>query len=299
MIAIKRIDCDQQPPTVRLPCRIGKAYARFHWEEPIVCGSAAVHFGGTMSHATGFGYTTRLWPVEQLDPAPLTVLLADTQPSVRHGVRAALEQAGGVFVVGEAATANGVIAETARHRPDVLVVDPQLGGAGPADVIGRVALVSPETKVLVLSAADDDTAVRSAIHAGARGYLVKGADAEQIVRGVRVVAAGEAIVGRAIAARFSALVRTSAPEPYPFPQLTTRERQVLDRIAAGRSNAVIARDLGLASKTISNRVSAVFAKLGVADRAQAIVLARDAGLGRGEFTGDREQFPYRGETGRT
>lgn len=252
-----------------------------------------------MSHATGFGYTARLWPVEHPDLAPLTVLLADPQSSVRHWVRAALEHAGGVFVVGEAATANGAIAETARHRPDVLVVDPQLGGSGPVDVIGRVAMVSPETKVLVLSAADDDTAVRSAIHAGARGYLVKGADAEQIVRGVRVVAAGEAIVGRAIAARFSTLVRTAGPEPYPFPHLTTRERQVLDRIAAGRSNAVIARDLGLASKTISNRVSAIFTKLGVADRAQAIVLARDAGLGRGEFTGDREQFPYRRETGRT
>ncbi len=252
-----------------------------------------------MSQATDFGSTARLWPAEHLDPAPLTVLLADPQPSVRHWVRAALERAGGVFVVGEAATANGVLAETARHRPDVLVVDPLLGGAGPAEVIGRVPLVSPGTKVLVLSSADDDTAVRSAIHAGARGYLVKGADAEQIVRGVRVVAAGEAIVGRAIAARFSALVRGGGAEPYPFPQLTARERQVLERIAAGRSNGVIARDLGLAPKTISNRVSAIFTKLRVADRAQAIVLARDAGLGRGEFTGDREQFPYRRETGPT
>jgi DNA-binding NarL/FixJ family response regulator len=253
-----------------------------------------------MSQVATFGNTARLRPVEHCDPAPPTVLLADTQPAVRYWVRSALEHAGGVFVVGEAATANAAIAETSRHRPDVLVIDPQIGESVTADVIGRVSLVSPGTKVLVLSSVDDDAAIRSAIHAGARGYLIKGADVDQIVRGVQVVAAGEAIIGKAIAVRFSALMRAAAgPEPYPFPQLTTREREVLDRIAAGKSNAVIARDLGLASKTISNRVSAVFAKLGVADRAQAIVLARDAGLGRGEFTGNREQFPYRRETGRT
>lgn len=218
---------------------------------------------------------------EDGDPAPLTVLLADTQPAVRRGVRSALEHAGGIAVVSEAATANATVAEAARHRPDVLVIDPQLGESATADVISKVLRVSPETKVLVLSAVDDDTVIRSAIHAGARGYLIKDADLDQIVRGVQVVAAGEAIVGKTIAGRFSALMRpTVGRESYPFPQLTAREREVLDRIAAGKSNAVIARDLALAPKTISNRVSGVFGKLGVTDRAQAIVLARDAGLGR-------------------
>lgn len=254
-----------------------------------------------MNPLGSMGNTTRLWPGERRGPRRaagllssyntgeesgdadcLTVLLADAQPAVRYWVRSALEGAGGISVVGEAATANAAIAETSRHRPDVLVVDPQLGESMTIDVIGRVSRVAPETRVLVLSAVDDDTAIRSAIHAGARGYLIKDADVTQIVRGVQVVAAGEAIVGKAIAGRFSALMRPATDqEPYPFPQLTAREREVLDRIAAGKSNAAIARDLALAQKTISNRVSAVFGKLGVADRAQAIVLARDAGLGRG------------------
>lgn len=249
-----------------------------------------------MTQQAGIDDTAKLWPSERLDqrrtvsflpsttivPASLSVVLADTQPAVRHGVRSVLEQAGGIAVVGEAATADEVIAEVARHRPDVLVIDPQIALPAPVDVISRVLRVAPGTKILVLSANDDDTAVRSAIHAGARGYLIKDAEPDQILRGIQVVAAGEAIVGKALAGRFSALLRpASGPDPYPFPQLTAREREVLERIAAGKSNLAIARELALAPKTISNRVSAVFGKLGVTDRAQAIVLARDAGLGRG------------------
>jgi DNA-binding NarL/FixJ family response regulator len=121
----------------------------------------------------------------------------------------------------------------------------------------------------------------AAIRAGARGYLLKNADPDQIVRGIQAVAAGEFLIGKTIAARFGALMHPVMEQsPYPFPELTGKEREVLDRIAAGRSNVAIAREFALASKTISNRVSAIFAKLGVADRAQAIVLARDAGLGR-------------------
>ncbi|WP_410599415.1 response regulator [Amycolatopsis sp. lyj-90] len=254
-----------------------------------------------MNHHASIGNTARLWPVEHQDrrrtasllpnhtmseessgPAWVTVLLADSQPAIRYGVRSALEDVGGIAVVGEAATANATISETFRHQPDVLVIDPQLGEFSTVDVISRVARIAPETRVLVLSSADDDSAIRSALHAGARGYLIKSSDLDQVVRGVQVVAAGEAIVGKAIACRFGALMRSATgPDPYPFPQLTTREREVLDRIAAGKANSAIARELALAPKTISNRVSVVFGKLGVADRAQAIVLARDAGLGRG------------------
>jgi DNA-binding NarL/FixJ family response regulator len=216
------------------------------------------------------------------DPAVLTVLLADTQPAVRHWVRSALESADGITVVGETATANTTIAEVARRVPDVLVIDPQLGRTSPVDVISSVLRVAPETGILVLSAVDDDAVITAAIQAGVRGYLVRDTDQAQIVRGVRVVAAGEMIVGKSIARRFGSLVRqNSEQEPYPFPELTARERDVLDGIAAGRSNAVIAADLGLSPKTVSNRVSSIFGKLGVADRAQAIVLARDVGLGRG------------------
>lgn len=215
-------------------------------------------------------------------PAPLTVLLADAQPAIRHGVRSVLEKSGGISVVGEAATADEVLAETSRCRPDVLVVDPIMDEPTDAQVISRVLRMMPATGVLVFSSDDDDKAITSALHAGARGYLIKRASADQILRGIRAVAAGEAIVDRSIADRLSILIRPATRQYYyPFPQLTNRERDVLERIAAGKSNATIARELALASKTISNRVSAIFGKLGVADRAQAIVLARDAGLGHG------------------
>lgn len=214
-------------------------------------------------------------------PATVTVVLADTQPAVRHGVRSVLERVDGVSVVGEASTSSEVVAETARCRPDVLVVDVDTVGAGNDRLIEQTTRASPETGILVFSARDCDATVIAAIQAGARGYLLKNADPDQIVRGIQAVAAGEFLIGKTIAARFGALLHPATDRsPYPFPQLTGKEREVLDRIAAGRSNVAIAREFALASKTISNRVSAIFAKLGVADRAQAIVLARDAGLGR-------------------
>ncbi|GHH39710.1 DNA-binding response regulator [Lentzea cavernae] len=214
-------------------------------------------------------------------PAAVTVVLADTQPAIRHGVRSVLERVDGISVVGEASTAAEVIAETARCRPDVLVVDVDTVGAGNCRLIEQIARGCPETGILVFSASDCDSTLIAAIRAGARGYLLKNADPDQIVRGIQAVAAGEVLIGRTLAARLGALLHpTSDHSPYPFPQLTGKEREVLDRIAAGRSNVAIAREFTLASKTISNRVSAIFAKLGVSDRAQAIVLARDAGLGR-------------------
>ncbi|QUQ65170.1 LuxR C-terminal-related transcriptional regulator [Kutzneria sp. CA-103260] len=217
-------------------------------------------------------------------PAPVTVLLADAQPVARRRVRSMLERSGGVTVVGEATTAAEMFAEVAWHRPDILVVDPhQFGRIAAEDVIGHVARIAPRTRVLVVTAIADDAAVRAAFHAGARGYLVAAdADADQVLRGVEVVSNGEVIVGRSVAGRLAALLSSRGDHaPYPFPQLTVREQQVLERIAAGKSNLAIARDLALAPKTISNRVSSVLGKLGVTDRAQAIVLARDAGLGRG------------------
>ncbi|NJP42667.1 response regulator [Actinacidiphila epipremni] len=215
-------------------------------------------------------------------PAPLTVLLADAQPAIRHGVRSLLEHISDISVVGEATTADEVLAETSRCKPDVLVVDPLMDGPTGVQVISQVLRMTPATGVLVFSSVDDDKAITSALHAGARGYLIKRANADQILRGIQAVAAGEAIVDKSIADRLSDLIRPAGGQYcYPFPQLTNREREVLERIAAGKSNSTIARELALASKTISNRVSAIFGKLGVADRAQAIVLARDAGLGHG------------------
>ncbi|MEV4558535.1 response regulator transcription factor [Kitasatospora sp. NPDC049285] len=213
--------------------------------------------------------------------APLTVLLADVQPAVRQGVRAMVEASGGVAVVGEASTTGEVLAATTRHRPDVLVLDPLMDDAPGMRMITQVVRLTPATGVLVFSTLDDDKTVATAFHAGARGYLVKRATADQILRGIHAVGAGDAIVDRTIAARLCTLIG-AAPRivrSYPFPQLSDREREVLEHLAAGRSTTAIARELELASKTISNRLSSIFGKLGVADRAQAIVLARDAGLG--------------------
>ncbi|WP_244210820.1 response regulator [Amycolatopsis kentuckyensis] len=214
------------------------------------------------------------------DVAVPTVVLADTRPAVRRGVRAMLERSAAISVVGEAATTAAVLAETTRLRPDVLVIDLQLGDDDGIAVIAKIVRVAPGTAVLVFSEIDDDRTITAAFQAGARGYLIKDAGADQILRGVQAVAAGEAIVGQAIAGRLGAWLRPGAePDPYPFAQLTAREREVLDRIAAGKSNPAIATELALSPKTISNRVSAIFAKLGTADRARLIVMAREAGLG--------------------
>ncbi|WP_245194522.1 LuxR C-terminal-related transcriptional regulator [Kitasatospora phosalacinea] len=211
---------------------------------------------------------------------PLTVLLADAQPAVRQGVRSMVEAAGDAVVVGEAGTTGEVLAATSRHRPAVLVLDPQLDEGAGMRMISQILRLTPETGVLVFSTLDDDKAVAAAFRAGARGYLVKRATADQIVRGIHAVGAGEAILDRVIAARLGTLIGTGPrPRSYPFPQLSDREREVLEHLAAGRSNTVIARELALASKTVSNRISNILGKLGVADRAQALVLARDAGLG--------------------
>ncbi|MFJ6479403.1 MULTISPECIES: response regulator transcription factor [unclassified Streptomyces] len=222
-------------------------------------------------------------PATHRAPASVTVVLADTQPAIRHGVRSVLERSEGISVVGEAATADEVIEEMCRWRPVVLVLDPLMDGSSGTQVIPEVLRSWPDTGILVFSAVDDDRAITSALQAGARGYLFKRADADQILRGIQAVAAGEAIIDKSIAGRLGALMRATSGQQYyyPFPQLTNRERDVLERIAAGKSNTIIARELVLASKTVSNRVSVIFGKLGVADRSQAIVLARDAGLGHG------------------
>ncbi|MGW5747706.1 response regulator [Amycolatopsis sp. NPDC003861] len=214
------------------------------------------------------------------DVAVPTVVLADTRPAVRRGVRSMLERSAAISVVGEAATTAAVLAETTRLRPDVLVTDLQFGDDDGIAVIAGIVRAAPGTAVLVFSEVDADRTITAAFQAGARGYLIKDAGADQILRGVQAVAAGELIVGRAIAGRLGAWLRPGAePEPYPFAQLTARERDVLDRVAAGKSNSAIASEFALTPKTISNRVSAIFAKLGTADRARLIVMARDAGLG--------------------
>jgi DNA-binding NarL/FixJ family response regulator len=212
----------------------------------------------------------------------IRVVVADDHPIVRSGLSALLSTLDGFDVVGLAADGEQAIKECVLHKPDVLILDLQMPGLGGLAATRQVLRAAPTVAVLILTMHDDDHSVFAAMRAGARGYLVKGAEQDEIARAVRAVAAGEAIFGPGIARR---LIDFFGEPPTPavaelFPELTARERDILNLLAAGLSNTAIADRLGLATKTVANNVSAVFAKLQVADRAQAIVRARDAGLGR-------------------
>ncbi|GIH92042.1 response regulator [Planobispora siamensis] len=212
------------------------------------------------------------------------VLLADDHPVYRDGLRMMLASTGAVDVVATAADGVEAVVLAERLRPDVVVMDLQMPKLGGTEATRRIVASRPGTGVLVLTMHDDDESVFAAMLAGARGYLVKGADQVEILRAITAVAGGEVIFGPALAGRVTAYfarlatLRPAAEEP--FPQLTAREREVLDLIAAGLSNRAIAERLVLAPKTVRNNVSNVLAKLQVADRAEAIIRARDAGLGR-------------------
>jgi DNA-binding NarL/FixJ family response regulator len=212
---------------------------------------------------------------------PISVLVADDHPVVRNGLRALVDSLDGLEVVGEAADGTAAVREAQLLRPDVVVMDIRMPGVDGLEATRRIRAAVPGTAVLVLTMYEDDDTVFAAMRAGASGYLLKGAEQGEIERAVRATAAGEAIFGPGVAARvltFFAVDRAAAPTP--FPQLTTREREILDRVAAGERNGAIARALGLAPKTVSNHLSSIFAKLAVADRAEAIVRAREGGFGR-------------------
>jgi DNA-binding NarL/FixJ family response regulator len=183
-------------------------------------------------------------------------------------------------VVGVAANGREAIQSAVTLRPDVLVMDvqmPELTGVAATQEISRVA---PRVGVLMLTMFDDDYSVLAAMRAGARGYVLKGAQQDEIVRAIQAVAAGEAIFGPGVARMVLGLVSAPPATEAPFQDLTSREHDVLDLIAAGVRNNEIARRLSIAPKTVANHVSAIFAKLQVTDRGEAIILARDGGLGR-------------------
>jgi DNA-binding NarL/FixJ family response regulator len=207
------------------------------------------------------------------------VVIADDHPLVRSGLRAALGPLEEVEIVAEAATGSAAVREAVLHRPDVVVMDLQMPDLSGIDATRELRRAVPSASVLVLTMFEDDDSIFAAMRAGARGYVLKGAEPAEIARAITAVAAGEAIFGPAVAARVLSFFATPPPPPTPFPELTTRERQVLDLLAAGRSNHQIAERLGLSGKTVANHISAIFAKLQVADRTQAILRARDAGLG--------------------
>jgi DNA-binding NarL/FixJ family response regulator len=201
---------------------------------------------------------------------------------VRDGLRLLLGSLPDIEVVGEAATGAETVAAAASLQPDVVVMDlhmPELNGI---EATRRLVQTQPSVAVLVVTMFDDDDSVFAAMRAGARGYLLKDADQGEIIRAVRAVASGEAIFGPAVATRVLGYFAAAKPAYVipAFPELTEREREVLELIAQGQSNTEITRRLVVSPKTVRNHISNIFAKLQVADRAQAIVRAREAGLGQ-------------------
>jgi DNA-binding NarL/FixJ family response regulator len=210
------------------------------------------------------------------------VVVVDDHPMFRAGLRTLVEESPRLEFVGEAADGADAVLLCRREQPDVVLMDVRMPGASGVEATRELTATASTIGVLMLTMLEDDTSVFAAMRAGARGYILKGAAPEEIVRAIEAVAAGEAIFGAALARRMSHFFTAGrSGEAHPFPELTTRERDVLDRMAAGEANPTIADKLGLSEKTVRNNVSAILAKLLVADRAQAIVKARDAGLGLG------------------
>jgi DNA-binding NarL/FixJ family response regulator len=210
------------------------------------------------------------------------VLIADDHTLFRSGLKGMLARAEGFEVVGEAKTGEGAVMKSAEVLPDIVLMDIQMPQMNGIEATRRVVKADPGVGVVMLTMFGDDDSVFAAMRAGARGYVLKGADAEEVLKVVGAVAAGEAHFGPEIAKRLMGFF--SAPRPAPpseaVPELTAREVEVLDLIARGRSNTEIAGRLYVSPKTVRNHISNIFTKLQVADRAHAIVRAREAGLGR-------------------
>jgi len=211
----------------------------------------------------------------------IRVLIADDHPLFRDGLRVMLEAADGFEVVGEAATGEEAVAMMAALLPDVALMDIAMPGVNGIEATRRIAAADPQAQVLMLTMLEDDDSVFAALRAGARGYLLKGARRDEALRAIRAVANGEAIFGPVIAQRMTSYFAVRRPPSVaaPFPDLTDREREILDLIAQGRSNVQIADDLVVSLKTVRNYASTIFNKLQVADRAQAMDVARRKGLG--------------------
>jgi len=215
----------------------------------------------------------------------IRILIADDHAVVREGLRAVLGSEPDMEVVGEAATGKGVIERATELGPDVILMDIQMPQINGIEATRRILDASPKVGVVVLTMFEDDESVFSAMRAGARGYVLKGAHPSEILKVLRAVAGGEAYFGPEIARRLVDFFSTpkSASSAEAFPELTAREREILDLIARGHNNTAIAARLFVSPKTVGNHISHIFTKLQVADRAQAIIRAREAGLG-GEDT---------------
>jgi DNA-binding NarL/FixJ family response regulator len=213
---------------------------------------------------------------------PVRVLIADDHPMFRFGLTAAIGASPEIELLGEAASGAELINLVDRVPADVVITDIAMPGIDGVSATQEIRARHPEVSVLVLTMHEDDEALFSAIRAGARGYLLKGADSSDIIRAVLTVARGDVVYGTSVANRIMDFF-TSAHRDYAttvFPELTGREREILELIAGGHNNHEIARRLVLSEKTVRNHVASILTKLQVSDRAAAVAKARDAGLGR-------------------
>jgi DNA-binding NarL/FixJ family response regulator len=211
----------------------------------------------------------------------LRILIADDHPLVRSGMRALLQTEEDLEVVGEAATGEEAVTQAATLQPDVIVMDLRMPGISGIEATRRILQMNPHIRILVVTLLAEDDTLFAALRAGAHGYVLKEASEVEVLRAIRAVGEGEAIFSATMAQRlvgFFSSPRQTVPS-LPFPDLTEREREILTLLAQGRSNSEIAQQLVIEQKTVRNYISSIFSKLQVTDRAQAIIRAREAGLG--------------------
>jgi len=220
--------------------------------------------------------------IPELSPEPIRILIADDHTLFRDGMAALLATNEGTEVVGQASSGREAIENAASLQPDVILMDIQMPEINGIEATRQIVSTSPHIGVIVVTMFEDDDTVFAAMRAGARGYVLKGADQDQMLRTIEAVARGEALFGSAIADRLMAYFNKPRPAgpAEVFPDLTEREREVLELIAQGLDNREIARRLTISHKTVRNHVSNIFNKMQVAGRAEAIIRARDAGMGK-------------------
>jgi len=216
---------------------------------------------------------------------PIRVLIADDHALFREGVHAILKAVPDIEIVGEAGSGGEVITLASDLKPDVILMDIQMPDINGVEATQRILKTQPDAGIIIVTMLEDDDSLFSAMRAGARGYVLKGADKAEMLKSIRAVAEGEALFGAAIAARLLNFFHNNPSQKtiesisIPFPELTEREREILVSIAQGDTNTEIAEQLTISLKTVRNHVSNIFNKLQVTNRAQAALRARDAGLG--------------------
>lgn len=211
---------------------------------------------------------------------PITVMIVDDHPLVRSGFRFIAEARPEIELVGEASTAEDAIAVAHRVRPDVIVMDIGLGPRSGIDAARVIRSARSDTRVLFVTMHDDETTVLQALQSGGNGYVLKGADDDELIRAIQAVHAGEVILGRNVGEIVLQGVSRIEPARERFPYLTERENEVLELLATGEGNGAIASRLGVSRKTIANHVANILTKIQALDRSEAILLARDAGYGQ-------------------